>query len=51
MYIRGDDKMNYIKLTNFNNELINQIISYNILQEETDKKEEEDELLLQLPKT
>ena len=47
MYIRGDDKMNYIKLTNFDSDLINQIFSYNILQEEKEKQEEEeDELLL-----
>lgn len=40
--------MNYIKLTNFDSDLANQIFSYNILQEEKEKQEEEeDELLLQ----
>ena len=39
--------MNYIKLTNFDSDLANQIFSYNILQEEKEKQEEEtDELLL-----
>lgn len=40
--------MNYIKLTNFNNELANQIFSYNVLQQEyeEEEQEEQDELLL-----
>ena len=40
--------MNYIKLTNFDNELTNQIFSYNVLQQEYEEKEQEeqDELLL-----
>ena len=52
MCIKGDDKMNYIKLTNFDNELINQIFSYNVLQEEQEQKEaNKDELLLQFSET
>ena len=40
--------MNYIKLTNFDNELANQIFSYNVLQQEHEEKEQEEqnELLL-----
>ena len=52
MYIRGDDKMNYIKLTNFDNELVNQIFSYNVLQKDQEQKEEnKDELLLRFSET
>ena len=44
--------MNYIKLTNFDNELTNQIFSYNVLQKDQEQKEEnKDELLLQFSET
>ena len=52
MCIKGDDKMNYIKLTNFDNELVNQIFSYNVLQKEQEQKEaNKNELLLQFSET
>ena len=44
--------MNYIKLTNFDNELANQIFSYNVLQKEQEQKEvNKNELLLQFSET
>lgn len=42
--------MNYIKLTNFNNELTNQIFFYSILQKEQEE-EDNNELLLQFSET